>query len=319
MKIVVTGGAGFIGSEMSRQLLDRGHQVAVLDSLTYASRVQSLESIMNEIRFTKLDIRDSVGIDRFFATESFDAIINFAAETHVDNSISNPKIFAETNVMGMVNLLEQTRKHDIKFLQISTDEVYGSILEGKFSEQDSLNPSSPYSSSKASAELILNSYIKTFRVEALGVRCSNNYGERQHPEKIIPSFISRLNSGNKVPVYGGGNNVREWINVKDSASGILRVLELGRIGEYYNISTGYFLSNIELTRKLLALFSMDESMIEFVVDRPGHDFRYAIDSEKIRRELGWNPEIEFDSGLKSTVEWYLSNPSYLQIYTGERN
>jgi dTDP-glucose 4,6-dehydratase len=274
---------------------------------------------MNEIRFTKLDIRDSVGIDRFFATESFDAIINFAAETHVDNSISNPKIFAETNVMGMVNLLEQTRKHDIKFLQISTDEVYGSILEGKFREQDSLNPSSPYSSSKASAELILNSYIKTFRVEALGVRCSNNYGERQHPEKIIPSFISRLNSGNKVPVYGGGNNVREWINVKDSASGILRVLELGRIGEYYNISTGYFLSNIELTRKLLALFNMDESMIEFVVDRPGHDFRYAIDSEKIRRELGWNPEIEFESGLKSTVEWYLSNPSYLQSYTGERN
>jgi dTDP-glucose 4,6-dehydratase len=319
MKIVVTGGAGFIGSEMCHQLLNSGHQVAVLDSLTYASRMKSLEPILKDIEFVQLDIRNNLELNRFFATEFFDAIINFAAETHVDNSISNPQIFAETNVIGTVNLLEQARKLDLRFLQVSTDEVYGSISEGTFNEEDPLNPSSPYSSSKASAELILSSYVKTFGVNALGVRCSNNYGFRQHPEKLIPSFISRLRVGKKVPIYGLGKNVREWIHVKDSTSGILQVLESGRTGEFYNISSGFFLSNLELTYKLLNLFDMDESMIEFVEDRAGHDFRYAISSKKIQGELGWKPTIEFEVGLKSTVEWYLNNPDYLQSHAGGVN
>jgi dTDP-glucose 4,6-dehydratase len=312
MKILITGGAGFIGSEMCHQLVLNGHRVIVIDSLTYASNLESLSSIWQEIEFINLDIRDFAGLNRLFTKKHFDAIVNFAAETHVDNSILNPQIFAETNVIGTVNLLEQARKFNVKLLQVSTDEVYGSIEKGEFRESDSYNPSSPYSSSKASAELILSSYVKTFGINALGVRCSNNYGVRQHSEKLIPSFISRLSMGLKVPIYGKGTNVREWINVKDSVSGILRVLESGAVGEFYNISTGYFLSNIELTKKLLVLFNLDESMIEFVHDRAAHDFRYAISSQKIRSELNWKPEVEFDTGLKSTVEWYLDNPNYMR-------
>jgi dTDP-glucose 4,6-dehydratase len=312
MKIVITGGAGFIGSEMCHQLVSNGHRVVVIDSLTYASNLESLSTIWEEIEFVNLDIRDSSALNKFFAKSHFDAIVNFAAETHVDNSILSPQIFAETNVMGTVNLLEQARKLDIKLLQVSTDEVYGSIETGEFRECDPYNPSSPYSSSKASAELILSSYVKTFKTNALGVRCSNNYGVRQHSEKLIPLFISRLSKGKKVPVYGKGTNVREWINVRDSVSGIIRVLESGTVGEFYNVSTGYFLSNIELTKKLLVIFNLDESMIEFVQDRAGHDFRYAISSEKIRNELNWKPKVEFDTGLKSTVEWYLDNPNYMR-------
>ena len=312
MKVVVTGGAGFIGSEMCFQLLKSGYEVSVIDSLTYAGRIESLKPIWNDIRFVKLDIRDTDGLSNFFKSRKFNVIVNFAAETHVDNSILRPQLFAETNIVGTVNLLEQSRKYGIKFLQISTDEVYGSTLEGEFKESDALNPSSPYSSSKASAELILNSYVKTYGIEALGVRCSNNYGERQHPEKLIPFFVSKLLNGLSVPIYGSGENVREWIHVKDSVSGIIEVMERGRVGDFYNISTGYFLSNLGLTRKLLEIFNLDETMIQFVNDRPGHDFRYAINSEKIRNELQWKPKIEFDYGLKNTVEWYLRNQDYLQ-------
>jgi dTDP-glucose 4,6-dehydratase len=312
MKVLVTGGAGFIGSEMCFQLVNLGHKVSVIDSLTYAGNFDSLNAIASEVSFTNLDLRDFNGINSYFARHSFDVVVNFAAETHVDNSIESPRIFIESNVMGTFNLLEQARKHDFKFLQISTDEVYGSIREGEFSEDYKLEPSSPYSASKASAELIINSYLKTFGVRASGVRCSNNYGPRQNSEKLIPAFIRKLTRGEKVPVYGTGKNIREWIHVSDSVSGIIQVMLEGRVGEYYNISSSEFYSNLEVTNLLLSFFDKDESCIEFVEDRKGHDFRYAINSEKIRSELGWSPKIAFSTGLVSTIEWYLQNPEYLK-------
>ncbi len=312
MRIAVTGGAGFIGSEMCIQLNTKGHEVHVIDSLTYAGKRESLASIIDSIEFSKLDIRDSVSLDTFFFQNSFDIVVNFAAETHVDNSIENPRIFLESNVMGTFNLLEQARKHNFRFLQISTDEVYGSIREGEFSEEHKLEPSSPYSASKASAELIVNSYLKTFGVNALGVRCSNNYGPRQNSEKLIPAFIRKITRGEKVPVYGTGKNIREWIHVSDSVSGIIQVMLEGRVGEYYNISSSEFYSNLEVANLLLSFFDKDESCIEFVEDRKGHDFRYAISSEKIRSEHGWSPKIPFSTGLVSTIEWYLHNPEFLK-------
>ena len=312
MKVLVTGGAGFIGSEMCFQLVNLGHKVSVVDSLTYAGNFDSINAIASEVSFTHLDLRDINGLSSYFARHSFDVVVNFAAETHVDNSIESPRIFIESNVMGTFNLLEQARKHDFRFLQISTDEVYGSIREGEFSEDHKLEPSSPYSASKASAELIINSYLKTFGVRALGVRCSNNYGPRQNSEKLIPAFIRKITRGEKVPVYGTGKNVREWIHVSDSVSGIIQVMLEGRVGEYYNISSSEFHSNLEVTHLLLSFFDKDESSIEFVEDRKGHDFRYAINSEKIRSELGWSPKIAFPTGLVSTIEWYLQNPVYLK-------
>ena len=312
MKVLVTGGAGFIGSEMCFQLVNLGHKVSVIDSLTYAGNFDSINAIASEVSFTNLDLRDFNGLSSYFARHSFDVVVNFAAETHVDNSIKSPRIFIESNVMGTFNLLEQARKHDFRFLQISTDEVYGSIREGEFSEDHKLEPSSPYSASKASAELIINSYLKTFGVRALGVRCSNNYGPRQNSEKLIPAFIRKITRGEKVPVYGTGKNVREWIHVSDSVSGIIQVMLQGRVGEYYNISSSEFYSNLEVTNLLLSFFDKDESCVEFVEDRKGHDFRYAINSEKIRSELGWSTKIAFQNGLVSTIEWYLQNPVYLK-------
>jgi dTDP-glucose 4,6-dehydratase len=312
MEIAVTGGAGFIGSEMCFQLVSLGHHVYVVDSLTYAGRKESLNSIMSRVAFSEIDIRNHELLEIFFSENKFDIVVNFAAETHVDNSIENPRIFLESNILGTFNLLEQARKHGFRFLQISTDEVYGSIREGEFFESDKLEPSSPYSASKASAEMIVNSYVKTYGVEALGVRCSNNYGPRQNLEKLIPAFIGKLTRGEKLPVYGNGLNVREWIHVSDSVSGVIKVMLEGKIGEYYNVSSGDFYSNLEVTKQLLSYFEKDDTFIEFVEDRKGHDFRYAINSEKIRSELGWFPKVMFSTGLTSTIEWYLQNPGYLE-------
>ena len=311
MKIAITGGAGFIGSEMVRQLSHLGEEIIVIDSLTYAGNIDSISEVRDKIQFEKIDIRDKNLVQEFFSNSEVDAVVNFAAETHVDNSIASPEIFLETNVLGTFNLLESARRNRFRFLQVSTDEVYGSIRNGDFKEGDKLDPSSPYSASKAAAELLMQAYIKTYSVEALGVRCSNNYGHYQNREKLIPAFISKIVSGGKLPVYGTGENVREWIHVSDSVSGIYKVLREGKVGDFYNISSQDFRTNLEVTRVILEVFGKDESYIEFVEDRLGHDFRYAIDSSKIRNELDWTPVVEFGSGLRSTIKWYLDNPDYL--------
>jgi dTDP-glucose 4,6-dehydratase len=311
MKVAVTGGAGFIGSEMVRQMVEQNHQVTVIDSLTYAGNLKTLESVRTRIDFQRVDIRDAVSLSPVIHAGKFDAVVNFAAETHVDNSISNPQVFLETNILGTFNLLELARKNNYRFLQVSTDEVYGSIRDGEFRENNKLDPSSPYSASKASAELLMQAYIKTYSIQALGVRCSNNYGHYQHYEKLIPAFIGRIKNGKKVPVYGDGSNVREWIHVSDSVLGILRVLEAGKVGEFYNISSGEFRNNLEVTRRLLEYFGHGDERIDYVEDRLGHDFRYALDSSKIKNELGWQSKIGFNQGLIGTIDWYLSNPEFL--------
>ncbi len=311
MNIVVTGGAGFIGSEMVRQLAQTSDQVIVIDSLTYAGNKDSISTVADQIQFEKIDIRDKHANKDFFANTEVDAVVNFAAETHVDNSIASPEIFLETNILGTFNLLEAAREYKFRFLQVSTDEVYGSIRKGEFKESDKLDPSSPYSASKASAEMLLQAYVTTYSVEALGVRCSNNYGYYQNREKLIPAFIDRMVRGEKLPVYGTGKNVREWIHVSDSVAGIIKVLKAGKVGEFYNISSNDFQENIEVTRKIIEFFNGDESCIEYVEDRLGHDFRYAIDSSKIRSELNWVPRIKFEDGLAETINWYLDNPDFL--------
>lgn len=311
MNIVITGGAGFIGSEMVRQLVSTPNKVIVIDSLTYAGNLNSIASVMNKIQFERIDIRNKLYLKEFFANSNVDAVVNFAAETHVDNSIANPEIFLETNILGTFNLLEAAREFKFRFLQVSTDEVYGSLNHGEFREHDKCDPSSPYSASKASAEMLMQAYVKTYSVEALGVRCSNNYGYHQNREKLIPAFIERMIRGQKLPVYGTGKNVREWIHVSDSVAGIIRVLTAGKAGEFYNISSHDFHENIEVTRKIIEFFNGDQSCIEYVEDRLGHDFRYAIDSSKIRAELNWAPLVEFEVGLRETIQWYLDNPDYL--------
>ena len=311
MNIVVTGGAGFIGSEMVRQLDSTSNRIIVIDSLTYAGNKTSLSGVIEKIQFEKIDIRDKKAVNEFFASSPVDSVINFAAETHVDNSISTPEIFLETNILGTFNLLEAAREHKFRFLQVSTDEVYGSIGQGEYREDDKLDPSSPYSASKASAEMLMQAYVKTYSVEALGVRCSNNYGFYQNREKLIPAFIGKLIAGKKVPVYGTGKNVREWIHVSDSVAGIKKVLDKGKVGEFYNVSSQDFRTNLEVTRKIVDFLKKDDSSIEYVEDRLGHDFRYAIDSSKIRDDLGWHPLIDFESGLNQTIQWYLDNREYL--------
>jgi len=312
MKIVITGGAGFIGSEMVRQLSQTENQIVVIDSLTYAGNLDSILPVLDKISFEKIDIRDKFAIKNFFANSPVDCVINFAAETHVDNSIATPEIFLETNILGAFNLLEAAREHKFRFVQVSTDEVYGSIQSGEFVEQDKLDPSSPYSASKASAELLLQAYVTTYSVEALGVRCSNNYGFYQNREKLIPYFTGKMIAGEKLPVYGSGKNIREWIHVSDSVSGIFKVMNHGKVGEFYNISSHDFRENIEVTRKIIEYFKGNENCIEYVNDRLGHDFRYAIDSSKIRKDLGWEPLVDFETGLSETIKWYLDNPSYLE-------
>jgi dTDP-glucose 4,6-dehydratase len=316
MKLLITGGAGFIGSNFVRRIFDGTlpgiDNVTVLDKLTYAGTLTNLEKVKNEKNFTFIhgDICDSKLVSS--ALQNIDAVINFAAESHVDKSISSASEFIETNVRGVQVLLDEIKslKRDIRFLQISTDEVYGSIASGSWDESQPLLPNSPYSASKASGELIARAYQKTHGMDIVITRCSNNYGTHHFPEKLIPLFITNLIEGRKVPVYGKGLNVRDWLHVDDHCDAIYKVLSNGVSGEIYNIGGGEELSNLEITEIILSEMGKDESSIEYVEDRKGHDFRYSVNCEKITRDLGYKAKVNFRDGLRETIEWYLQNESW---------
>lgn len=316
MKILITGGAGFIGSCFVRYMLNKhqDYKIINLDALTYAGNIENLSDVKDNpnYSFVKGNICDKNLIVEL--TKDVDAIINFAAETHVDNSISNPNIFIETNVVGTLNLLEAAKNNKVeRYLQVSTDEVYGSLgKDGYFTERTPISPNSPYSASKASADMLVRAYNKTYNVPTLITRCSNNYGPYQYPEKLIPFFISKLLRGEKIPLYGDGQNVRDWLYVYDHASAIDTVLHKGKTGEVYNVGGHNEKTNIEITKLILENMGKDESMIEYVKDRPGHDRRYAIDNSKITNELGWKPSKTFEEGIKDTINWYLENQDWIK-------
>ncbi len=316
MKILITGGAGFIGSCFVRYMLNKhqNYKIINLDALTYAGNIENLSDVKDNpnYSFVKGNICDKNLIVEL--TKDVDAIINFAAETHVDNSISNPNIFIETNVVGTLNLLEAAKNNKVeRYLQVSTDEVYGSLgKDGYFTERTPISPNSPYSASKASADMLVRAYNKTYNVPTLITRCSNNYGPYQYPEKLIPFFISKLLKGEKIPLYGDGQNVRDWLYVYDHASAIDTVLHKGKTGEVYNVGGHNEKTNIEITKLILENMGRDESMIEYVKDRPGHDRRYAIDNSKITNELGWKPSKTFEEGIKDTINWYLENQDWIK-------
>ncbi|MGV8144303.1 MAG: dTDP-glucose 4,6-dehydratase [Methanothermobacter sp.] len=308
MKILITGGAGFIGTNFVRYIHDKyDYEIVVLDKLTYAGNKDNLKDVLPDIQFIKGDIGSEEDVKT--AMQDCDLVVNFAAETHVDRSITDPSIFVKTDVLGTYNLLEHVRKYDVdKYLQISTDEVYGSIENGSFTEESNIDPSSPYSASKAGGDVLVRSYYKTYDLPLLITRSSNNYGPYQYPEKLIPLFILNAMQDKSLPVYGKGENVRDWIYVMDNCSGIDTVLNKGKFGEVYNIGGGNEKTNLEITHMILDLLGKPESLITYVEDRLGHDLRYSLDSTKTR-ELGWKPEWDFEDGLKETVEWYKDNNS----------
>ena len=314
MRILVTGGAGFIGSNFVRRIIDGTYNefssLTVVDKLTYAGNLSNLAEIpKGSMNFIQGDICDTGLMERL--AKKSDVIVNFAAESHVDRSISGAREFVTTNVLGTQTLLEAANKSDVKtYLQVSTDEVYGSIAEGSWPETDPLLPNSPYAASKASADLICRSYFKTHGLDVRITRCSNNYGRNQFPEKVIPLFLTNLLDNKKVPVYGSGLNVRDWLHVDDHCYGIFLALTKGRPGEIYNIGGGTEITNIELTLKILSLMNKDETSIDYVEDRKGHDQRYSVDITKISRELGYAPKVAWESGLLETINWYLSNEAW---------
>ncbi|ODS36697.1 dTDP-glucose 4,6-dehydratase [Candidatus Altiarchaeales archaeon WOR_SM1_SCG] len=302
--ILITGGAGFIGSNFVHHELKKhpGYEITVLDKLTYAGNLDNLKGVMNKIKFVKGDICDKKIVEKLI--KNSDVVVNFAAETHVDRSIIDAGVFVKTDVIGTYLLLEASKKFNVEnYIQISTDEVYGSIEDGSFTEESSLKPSSPYSASKAGADMLAHSYYITHNLPVMITRSSNNYGPCQYPEKIIPLFITNLLKGKKVPVYGDGLNVRDWLYVIDNCDAIDTVIEKGKTGEIYNISSGCEKTNMELTKKILELMDKSEDFIEYVKDRQGHDRRYSLNCEKIKK-LGWKPKTEFEEGLKKTIEWY---------------
>ena len=314
-KMLITGGSGFIGSWLIRYLLNSSPELSIvnLDLLTYAGNPENLKDVENDPRysFVQGDICDEALVDKLMADA--DICVNVAAQTHVDRSITGPGIFIHTNVLGTQVLLEAARRHKVsKFVQVSTDEVYGSIEgTGKFTEQSHLDPSSPYSASKASGDLIALSYYKTYGMDVCVTRCTNNYGPNQYPEKLIPLFILNASEDKQVPVYGDGLNVREWIHVEDHSAAVASVIFKGKPGEIYNIGSDNELNNLEITRLILQNVGKDDSLIKYVEDRLGHDRRYAIDSSKIKKELGWSVKKPFDQGLKETVQWYLENKEWV--------
>jgi dTDP-glucose 4,6-dehydratase len=319
MKILVAGGAGFIGSAYVRHRLEADPEgsVRVLDKLTYAGRRENLEGLPeSRVELIAGDIADREAVAA--AVEGCDAIVNFAAESHVDRSIESPGEFIQTDVFGTFVLLDASRGVGLRHVQVSTDEVYGSIDEGAFTEHSPLRPSSPYSASKAGGDLIAAAFHHTYGAEVLIVRASNNYGPRQHPEKLIPLCVLNSLAGDPLPVYGDGMQVRNWLHVDDFAAAVDLALARGAPGEAYNVGGPDELSNLEVVKRILELTGGDESLIEHVSDRPGHDRRYSLSSERIRSELGWAPQVRFDDGLRRTVDWYREHQSWWEpIRSGE--
>jgi dTDP-glucose 4,6-dehydratase len=314
VRLLVTGGAGFIGSNYVRRIVDGSlpgvSQLTVLDKLTYAGTLTNLNMLpKGSFEFVEGDICNLEQVQRLMAKT--DAVVHFAAESHVDRSIMGAKAFFETNVLGTQNLLDSALRNEVKtFVQVSTDEVYGTISDGSWHEEFPLLPNSPYSASKASADLVARAYNRTFDLDVRITRCSNNYGPHQYPEKIIPLFVTNLIDSKKVPLYGEGLNVRDWLHVDDHCRGIHAVLTKGSSGNIYNIGGGRELTNRELTDLILVKMGHAEEMIEYVPDRLGHDLRYSVSIEKISRELGYAPQVRFEDGIEETIEWYKSNESW---------
>jgi dTDP-glucose 4,6-dehydratase len=310
MRVVITGAAGFIGSRFTEIMLEHAEQldyddIVLLDALTYSGRRENMTNALldSRVTFVEASINDKAVTDDLL--RSAHAVVHFAAESHVDNSIDGARVFYETNVLGTQQLLESARDGGVeRFVHVSTDEVYGSIAEGSWREDHLLEPNSPYSSAKAGSDLAALAYHRTFALNVMVTRCSNNYGLRQFPEKMLPLFVTNLIDGKRVPLYGDGLHVREWLHVDDHCQAVMLVLERGRPGEIYNIGGDTELTNIELTHRLLKLCGQDDSMIEYGTDRLGHDRRYSVDWSKIKNELGYQPRVDFDGGLERTVQWY---------------
>lgn len=327
MNILVTGGAGFIGSNFVFHMLETypDYRIVCLDALTYAGNSATLKDVMSNenFRFVKGDITDKNFVNKLFAEEKFDIVVNFAAESHVDRSIENPDVFLKTNILGTQILMDASRKYDVKrFHQVSTDEVYGDLPLDRtdlfFTEETPIHTSSPYSASKAGADLLVLAYHRTFKLPVTISRCSNNYGPYHFPEKLIPLMIAKALNDENLPVYGNGENVRDWLYVLDHCRAIDRIIHDGRVGEVYNVGGHNERTNLEVVKTILKELDKPESLISYVTDRAGHDMRYAIDPTKIKNELGWEPTTTFDDGIKLTIQWYLDNEKWWKdILTGE--
>jgi dTDP-glucose 4,6-dehydratase len=321
LKLLVTGGAGFIGSNFVRYFLHAHPTTSILnlDKLTYAGNLENLAELQSSpnYRFVRGDITDAALVDQLLE-ERFDAVVHFAAETHVDRSIAGAREFVETNVLGTFTLLDAARRRQVpRFLHVGTDEVYGSMKPGEFAHEGSMiEPNSPYAASKAGADLVARSFWQTYQYPVLTTRCSNNYGPYQFPEKLIPLMIANAIDGKRLPVYGDGLNERDWIFVEDHCRALDRVLQAGRPGEVYNIGYGQPAANLEIIRKLLGLLNRSEDLIEYVKDRPGHDRRYALGTDKIQHELGWSAQVDLNEGLKQTVAWYRAHSGWMARVRG---
>lgn len=327
MKIIVTGGAGFIGGNFIHMMVDKYKQdkIICIDSLTYAGNLSTLKSVMQKdnFQFNKIDITNKEDIFNLFQKEQPDIVVNFAAESHVDRSIENPSVFLNTNIIGTQILLDACRKYDVKrFHQVSTDEVYGDLPLDRpdlfFTEETPIHTSSPYSASKASADLLVQAYYRTFGVPVTISRCSNNYGPYHFPEKLIPLMIANALDNKPLPVYGSGENVRDWLYVKDHCIAIDMIIRNGKVGEVYNIGGHNEKTNLQVVKTIIKELSKSDELITYVTDRKGHDMRYAIDPSKIHKELGWLPTTTFDEGIKLTIKWYLDNTDWWkEILSGE--
>ncbi len=327
MKYLITGGAGFIGSNYLHYVVNKypNDEFICLDDLTYAGNFANLLPIIDKknFHFIKGNICDEKLIDELFEQEKFDVVINFAAESHVDNSIKNPGVFVNTNVVGTRVLLDAAKRYNVqRYHQISTDEVFGDLPldrpDLKFKETTPINPSSPYSASKASADMLVRAYYRTYGLPTTISRCSNNYGPYQFPEKLIPLMVSKASRDEKLPVYGNGLNVRDWIHVYDHNTGVDTIVRYGTPGETYNLGGHAEKTNIEIVRTILKALNKSEDLITYVTDRPGHDLRYAMDSTKVENELGWTRKYDFETGIEETIDWYLSNPEWINnILSGE--